>query len=370
MNPPTNVSAPANEREHFNAELEQLGMKPLWVIYREVMTREPRAREVPYLWAWEAVRPLLLRAGELITAEEAERRVLMFLNPGNPPQIGATATLYAAAQLILPGETARAHRHSPAALRFIIEGEGAYTCVEGEKIFMAPGDLVLTPAMVWHDHGNEGSQPVMWLDGLDIPLTTSLNCMFVDGYSVDGRSKESQTESVPRQRSEKLYGRGLFPSESLAPPARPYSPVWAYRWTEAREALQMLARSTEPDPFDGTILRYVNPATGGEVLPTMGCCLQLLRKGKHTAAHRHTPSTVYHVAEGSGYSILDGVRFDWRKGDTFAIPIWRWHEHVAESEDAVLFSVTDEPVLAPLGLVRSEAYAENGGFQQVRSVFG
>jgi len=117
------------------------------------------------------------------------------------------------------------------------------------------------------------------------------------------------------------------------------------------------------------ILRYVNPATGGEVLPTMGCRLQLLRKGTHTAAHRHSPSTVYHVAEGSGYSVLDGVRFDWRKGDTFAVPIWRWHEHAAPNEDAVLFSVTDEPVLAPLGLVRAEAHAENNGFQTVRSVF-
>ena len=365
MNPQTNVSSPPGERERFHAELEQLGMKPLWVIYRDVMTREPRGREVPYLWSWQSVRPLLLRAGELITAEEAERRVLMFLNPGNPPQIGATATLYAAAQLILPGETARAHRHSPAALRFIIEGEGAYTCVEGEKIFMAPGDLILTPAMVWHDHGNEGGAPVMWLDGLDIPLTTSLNCMFVEGHP-----HEAQNESAPRQRSEKLYGRGLFPSESLASPARPYSPVWAYRWSEAREALELLAGSSDLDPFDGAILRYVDPATGGEVLPTMGCRLQLLRKGTRTAAHRHTPSIVYHVAEGSGYSIVDGIRFDWRKGDTFAVPIWRWHEHATQNEDAVLFSITDEPVLAPLGLVRSEAYSENGGFQEVRSVFG
>lgn len=365
MNPKSNVSSPsgavaaASEREQFSVELERFGMKPLWIIYRDVMTREPRVREVPYLWSWETVRPLLLRAGELITAEEAERRVLMFLNPGNPPQIGATATLYAAAQLILPGETARAHRHSPAALRFIIEGEGAYTCVEGEKIFMKPGDLVLTPAMVWHDHGNEGSQPVMWLDGLDIPLTTSLNCMFMESFP-----NVNQTESAPRQRSEKLYGRALFPSATVTPAARPYSPVWAYRWAEAREALECLAQSSEPDRFDGHILRYVNPATGGEVLPTMGCRLQLLRKGTHTAAHRHTPSTVYHVAEGSGYSVLDGVRFDWRKGDTFAVPIWRWHEHAAPEEDAVLFSVTDDPVLAPLGLVRSEAYAENDGFQR------
>lgn len=361
---PSETMASSGEREQFSAELERFEMKPLWLIYRDVLTREPRAREIPYLWSWSLVRPLLLRAGELITAAEAERRVLMFLNPGNAAQIGATATLYAAAQLILPGETARAHRHSPAALRFIIEGEGAYTCVEGEKIFMKPGDLVLTPALVWHDHGNEGSQPVMWMDGLDIPLTAALNCMFLEEFT-----SLNQSESMPRARSEKLYGRALFPSETVAPGARPYSPVWAYRWAEAREAIECLAQSSAPDRFDGTILRYVNPANGGEVLPTMGCRLQLIRKGEHTAAHRHTASTVYHVAEGSGYSVLDGIRFDWRKGDTFAVPIWLWHEHAAASEDAVLFSVTDEPVLAPLGLLRSEPYPQHNGFQPVRSSF-
>src|ERR1041385_5447049 len=147
------ISTP-EEREEFRQELEKWNMGPLWLIYRDVLSREPQVHEVPYLWSWDMVRPRLLRAGELITAAEAERRVLMYLNPGNAARIGATATLYAAAQLILPGETARAHRHSPAALRFIIEGSGAYTCVEGEKIWMSPGDLVLTPSGVWHDHGN------------------------------------------------------------------------------------------------------------------------------------------------------------------------------------------------------------------------
>src|SRR3990170_8157934 len=142
------LNSTPEEREEFRTELEQWNMGPLWLIYRSVLTREPRQNEVPYLWRWSVVRPRLLRAGELITAAEAERRVLMFLNPGNAARIGATATLYAAAQLILPGEIARAHRHSPAALRFVIEGEGAHPCVDGEKIFMKPGDLVLTPSMV------------------------------------------------------------------------------------------------------------------------------------------------------------------------------------------------------------------------------
>jgi gentisate 1,2-dioxygenase len=303
----------------------------------------------------------------LITAAEAERRVLMFLNPGNAARIGATATLYAAAQLILPGETARAHRHSPAALRFIIEGSGAYTCVEGEKIWMSPGDLVLTPSGVWHDHGNEGSEPVMWLDGLDIPYTAALNCMFLEEFSSLNQTAHAPPMRGEKTRSEKLYGRALFPASSPAAMSAPYSPVWAYRWNEAREALDALSRSGEPNPFEGYVLRYTNPANGGEVFPTMGCRLRLIPKGSHTNAQRSTPSSVYHVAEGSGFSILNGARFDWKKGDTFAVPIWCWQEHSAPDSEAVLFSVTDEPILAPLGLLRSQPFTENNGHQPIQS---
>jgi gentisate 1,2-dioxygenase len=353
------------EREQFSAELEKFHMAPLWTVYREVLTPEPRLREIPYLWPWSVVRPRLLRAGELITAAEAERRVLMFVNPNSPTRIGSTATIYTAAQLILPGESARAHRHSPAALRFLIEGRGAFTCVDGERVWMAPGDLILTPSMVWHDHGNEGSEPVMWLDGLDLPLMASFNSMFLQEFG-----EWAQPETMPRARSEKLFGRGLFPSGSTATTAVPYSPVWAYRWEDAREALQSLAQSSDADPFDGFLLEYVNPATGGEIFPTMGCRLQLLPKGSHTSAHRHTGSFVYHVAEGSGFSVVNGMRLDWQKGDTFAVPIWCWHEHAAPAGDAVLFSVTDEPLLAPLGLLRTEPWAGDSCFQPVGSVFG
>ncbi|MBI2818466.1 MAG: cupin domain-containing protein [Acidobacteria bacterium] len=361
------LNSTPEDREEFRAELEQWNMGPLWLVYRSVLTREPRQNEVPYLWRWSVVRPRLLRAGELITAAEAERRVLMFLNPGNAARIGATATLYAAAQLILPGETARAHRHSPSALRFIIEGSGAYTCVEGEKIYMAPGDLVLTPSMVWHDHGDDGSEPVMWLDGLDLPYTAALNCMFLEEYG-----SISQAERVPQSKgektpSEKLYGRALFPAGSAAGSSYPYSPVWAYRWSDAREALHTLARSSEPDAFHAHLLRYANPATGGEILPTMGCRLQLIPQGFCTQAHRSTTSAVCHVAEGGGYSILNGTRFDWEKGDTFAMPIWCWQEHAAPDGDAVLFFITDEPILAPLGLVRSQPFTGNSGHQTIQS---
>ena len=337
------------ERQEYYAELEKLQMGPLWAVLRRTLTREPPQREIPHLWRWADVRPQLLRAGELVTTAEAERRVLMFINPGNPARLAATATLYAAMQLILPGESARAHRHSPAAIRFIVEGSSAYTCVDGEKVSMAPGDLVLTPPMVWHDHGNEGNEPVMWLDGLDIPLLLSLQCMFFEEF--DG---PAQPITMPRERSERLYGRCLFPASETFRAARPHSPVWSYRWSVAREALETLRHSSEPDRFDGYLLRYTNPLTGGEVLPTLGCRLQLLSPGRVTQAHRHTASTVYHVAEGKGYSLLSGQRVEWTKGDTFAVPIWCPHQLAAVDADAVLFSFTDEPVLKAIGQYREQ----------------
>lgn len=348
-------------RAQHSAELKELHIGPLWEIYRKVLTARPRRREVPYLWSWEKIRPHLLRAGELITAAEAERRALMMLNPGNDAGLGATATLYAAAQLILPGEIARAHRHSPSALRFIIEGEGAYTCVEGEKIAMLPGDLILTPSMLWHDHGNEGSEPVMWLDGLDIPLTDSLRYVFME-------EMESTTQMIakPLKYSEKLHGHSLFPSNEGSLPLSACSPVMCYRWKDAREALEYLHRSGASDPYAGYILRYANPASGGEAFPTMGCRLQLIPRGSSTKAHRHTNSAIYHVADGSGYSVLDGVRFDWHKGDTFAVPGWDWHEHAAPDQDAVLFSITDRPVLSQLGMLRSENFEKYDGHQPLR----
>jgi gentisate 1,2-dioxygenase len=344
------------ERRQYYAELERMQMGALWNVYRSTLTREPQRRETPFLWPWEAVRPQLLRAGELVTAAEAERRVLMFVNPGSPNRISATATLYAAMQLILPGESARAHRHSQAALRFVVEGQGAFTCVNGERIPMSPGDLVLTPPMVWHDHGNDGTAPVIWLDGLDIPLTQSLNCGFFEEFSSD-----VQPLSAPAFHSEKLYGRALLPAIGGGGPSQTtsqtYSPLSAYRWADAREALTLLAHAGEPDSCDGFMLRYANPANGGEVLATLGCRLQLLPRGMNTQARRRSTSSIIHFAEGSGHTVIDGVRFDWKKSDTLAVPVWSWVEHAVPAEDAVLFSFTDEPVIRALGHFQEQMHS-------------
>ena len=336
----------------YYEELAALKTAPLWKHLHSALTSEPKTKVVPYLWSWAELQPRVLRSGELVSAAEAERRVIMLLNPGLEGQIATTQTLFAGIQLILPGEVARTHRHTPAALRFIIEGEGAYTTVDGEKTVMRPGDFVLTPNWTWHDHGNESAGPVMWLDGLDIPLVSYLNAVFFELYET-----EQQPVTKPVDDSIHRYAGSLLPTWERR--ITPYSPLLNYTWDKTREALAGAAAGDAGSPFDGVMLEYTNPYTGGPALPTMGCQIQLIRAGQRTQAHRHTPSVIYHVAEGSGATIVNGQRFNWTKGDTFVLPTWAWHEHLSvDAADAVLFSFTDAPVLAPLGLIREQAYAE------------
>src|SRR5438046_9204628 len=168
----------AQALEAYYRDLEGYSAAPLWTVLHQLLTPEPRPKAVPHLWSWAELRPQVYRAGELIGTDEAERRVVMLLNPGLNGECAVTGTLYAGLQLILPGEIARSHRHTAAALRFIVEGHGAYTAVDGEKTIMNPGDMVLTPNWTWHDHGNESPEPMVWLDGLDLPLVNQLDAMF------------------------------------------------------------------------------------------------------------------------------------------------------------------------------------------------
>ena len=183
------------ERQAFYDRLTPHAMAPLWEVLRAMITPEPRPKAIPHCWSYETVRPLLLESGGLLTAEEAERRVLMLENPALPGQARATSTLYAGIQLILPGETAPAHRHTPSALRFMIEGEHGFTAVGGERTTMREGDLVITPSWAWHDHGNEGQAPVVWLDGLDIPIVEFFEAMFLEGHNAM-RHRESPSGRV------------------------------------------------------------------------------------------------------------------------------------------------------------------------------
>jgi gentisate 1,2-dioxygenase len=322
-------------------------LAPLWTM-QGALTPQPVTRMAPNIWRWKDVRPLITRAGELISAQDADRRVLAYVNPGSAEHelARATDTLWAAVQLVLPGEVAPPHRHTPAALRFIIEGEDGYTIVDGDRLPMEVGDVTLTPNWTWHEHGNSGDGPMLWLDGLDVPLVTSLRAVFAEF----GRS-EAAGPPPARTTTRSMRTGELLPLHANAPRGR----TLTYKYADAMEALEAL-RDDEGSPHDDLLLEYRNPLTNGPALPTMSAYLQLLRPRTHTRAHRHTASVVYHVADGTGRSIIDGVRLDWSRGDTFAVPVWALHEHVNESDgDAVLFSFSDAPALEALGLLRTQS---------------
>ncbi|MFQ6027878.1 MAG: cupin domain-containing protein [Dehalococcoidia bacterium] len=347
-------AATADQLNQYYHELEAFSVAPLWTVQESALTHEPKSQAVPHRWRWRELRPQALRATELIGTQDAERRVLMLLNPGLNGRTATTNSLFSGLQIVMPGEAARAHRHSPSALRFIIESVGGYTNVNGDQIPMYPGDLVLTPNWNWHDHGNDTDQPIIWLDGLDLPLVTMLESVFFELYPED-----VQPITQPVDFSLSQYGAGgLQPVWEQATAL--HSPLMHYPWDRTWQTLQGLAPIADGTPHDGIILEYQNPHTGGPVMPTIGCYVQLLRPGESTQAHRHTASSVYHVVEGSGYSVVDGEQLDWENKDVFCVPGWAYHEHVnaSNTEPAVLFSFTDLPMLKSLGLLREQAHPQ------------
>jgi gentisate 1,2-dioxygenase len=312
----------------LHAEMAALQLEGLWRLGDEVQAERPRVATRPYVWRGADVRHVLERAGELVRhSAAAERRTVRLVNPGLPASHSATHTLAASVQLIRPGEVAPTHRHTPSAIRFVIQGHGAYTMVDGTALPMEPGDLILTPRWSWHHHGNAGAEPVIWMDGLDFPLVILLNAVFFQRHP-----------------------DGIAPT---APAAEP-SPL-VYRWAAAYAALQ--AHVDAVSPYDDVLYEYPAPSGDRHTLPAMTCYLQLLRPGVHTRAHRHTSSAVYHVFRGRGYSIIDGQRLAWERGDYLALPTWAWHEHVNPGPDeAVLFSISDLPTLEKLDLYREEPH--------------
>jgi gentisate 1,2-dioxygenase len=344
----TSIVASESELNSFYEDLKSGNLAPLWT--SPAGSLEPQSKATPFLWKWQHLRAEAMRALSLVGTKEAERRVLCCVNPALGR--GATNTLVANIQVVGPGEIARAHRHTAAALRLIIEATGGYTVVDGEQIPMLPGDLVLTPNWCWHDHANDSAQPMIWLDGLDSPLVSMLEAGFREEYP-----EEVQRFGEEADLSLTKYGAG-----SLRPawetPTSLSSPLPHYPWLQTKAALDRLASTDAGSPYDDVILEYTNPATGGPVMPTIGCFVQLLRPGRHAQAHRHTGGTVYHVIEGQGSTIVDGVKLEWSDKDVFTVPGWAAHEHVNESSThpAYLFSYTDAPVFRALGLYREAPF--------------
>lgn len=356
------VTADTSVEQDFHERMHAAHMYGLWELASQ-MTRHPEPKAIPYMWKSSVLEAMIRESGEVVPVGE-ERRALQLFNPGLDGRWATTNTMIAAVQLLLPGEVARAHRHTPTAIRFIMEGEGAYTAVDGERVYMAPGDLILTPSWAWHDHGNETDKPVVWMDGLDVPLVQALNAMFFQMYDVP-----QVPLSKPNNASVQLHGHvSLNPTWVKERPLS--SPLLLYSWDKTWQSLKSLS-DAEGEGHDGIALAYTHPQTGSSILPTMACWIQMLRPGERLRAHRHTGSAVYYVVQGTGETIIDGCRFAWGKGDIIVLPSWAFHEHanVSTRDATVLFSIQDRPVLEAVGLYREEEFTENDGHQKVTATF-
>ena len=319
---------------------------PLWEVLGEIVTPQPRAGCVPALWQYDEVRALLMEAGGLTSAAEAERRVLVLENPGLRGRSQISPTLYAGVQLVLPGETAPTHRHAASALRFVLEaGDGAYTAVDGERTTMHAGDFILTPSWTYHDHGNPSDVPAIWLDGLDIPMVNVFGASFAEHHPDD-------VQPVTRPEGDALsrYGTALLPVD-FAPGRR--SPMLSYPYARSRETLDRLYRNGPVHPTHGIKMQYVNPATGGYPMPTIAAFLQLLPGDFETTPYRSTDATIVCAAVGRGTSRVGDQIFTWGARDVFVVPSWAPVTHRA-SDEAVLFSFSDRPAQRSLGLWREE----------------
>jgi len=312
----------SSDLARFSKEISALGLKPLW---ERVMRLKAGTAAQAAIWRWKDTRPLLMRACELITAKQAERRVLMLENPALAGTTFATPTLFAGLQAILPGEIAATHRHTPNALRFIVEGEGAYTAVDGQRIPMHPGDFVVTPGWSWHDHGNAGATPVIWLDGLDTAFANLFGAHF-----------REDTPEEPQSVSK-------APGASLS-----------YPYERTREALEALSKKGGPHPSHGWKLRYTNAATGGDAFPTMAAFMQRLPKGFAGRDYRCTDGAVYCVVEGRGSVAIGTVRYEFAPHDVFVVPSWETHRFSA-ANDCMIFSYSDRAAQEALGFWREEA---------------
>jgi gentisate 1,2-dioxygenase len=338
-------------REAFYERIAKRDMAPLWKVMKSVVTKEPVTRVVPHVWHYNDVKSLVMESGGLITAEEAMRRVLILENPALHGESRATNTLFAGIQMILPGEIAPAHRHVSSAIRFVLEGEGAYTAVEGEKAFMSPGDFVITANWAPHDHGNPSKKPMLWLDVLDFPAVNFFEASFADYFD-----EKDKMQNTTRHDGDSLafYGSGVLPDG--APIELNRSPVINYTYARTRPILDRLKKAGDIDKSHGARVRYANPINGGPVLPTMGANLALFPKGFKGEPYRSTDGTIFVCTEGQGVTKVEDKVLEWGPNDVFVVPPWKRYSH-HPSKESVLFSISDRPAQEALGIWREDRKA-------------
>jgi gentisate 1,2-dioxygenase len=338
--------------DNFHSELAEWSLQPLWEVTNP-LSAEPKPRSAPHRWPGDVLRKLGAAAGDLVPFDVVrDRRVLVCANPGFDGAPYTVSTLSAAVQFLNGGEAAPPHRHTPAALRFVVEGHGVWTAVDGDPLHMASGDLILTPSWTFHEHHNPGAEAMIWLDVLDLPLVAALDAVFFE----DGPCKTVNTRTDPRSTAERWYGGGpgLAPVDGPQLPAH-RSPLLAYRWADTDRALT--AQLGVVDSGHARI-RYTDPIRGGDVMPTMRCEVQRILAGRVTSTERQTGGRIACVLHGSGEIRVGEETFDLGTGDVLAIPSWQPWSINADTELDV-FSVSDAPILEALGLYRHETVTDD-----------
>ena len=324
--------------EELNGKLANLGMRGYWQLRHDADRMEPK------LWRWTDIYPALMETANVVRIGPDAFRRNVGLQTGS-------RTISMGFQIVLPGEAAPPHRHTNTALRFVIKGGGAYTTSNGEPMTMYPGDLLIQPNWAWHDHANHSNEPIIWIDALDSGLVNFLNASFREEWSEGMNQPLTKKDGASRR----LYGPARQPVLQYESPGVPYH----YKWGETLEALHELADQGICDPYDGILLEYKNPINGGHTFLTMTCYLQMLMPGQETRFHRHTGTTLYHTVQGQGVTVIDQdkpTELTWDEHDSFTLPSWRWHQHKnrSKTETAILFSITDRPILRMTGLDREE----------------
>ena len=310
----------------FKDQIQPLHLLPLW---ERRVKLSPGSDCVPTQWSYQIVRPLLERACELINKKDADRRVLVMENPALKGSSFIANSLFAGQQIIMPGELAPSHRHTPNAFRFIVEGEGGYTSIDGIQMMMRPGDFIITPNWAWHDHGNLGNEPVVWMDGLDTPFTSLFGAHFRENYPQD---------VYP------VHHQSLTPDE--------VSKTYLYPFSEMHQKLNE-RNASQIDCAHAHKLSYLNPLTQHEPLPTVSAFMQLLPKGFIGTPYRSTENTVFNLSRGSCKIEVGGVQHILHEHDVFVVPSWETYR-LESIQETYLFSFTDRAAQQKLGFWREE----------------
>ncbi|WP_122902501.1 cupin domain-containing protein [Acinetobacter sp. B51(2017)] len=329
-------------------DLKQSNLVPLWPSLRNVL---PPVKPIPntksIVWKYNEIKPLLLEAGELTPIEKAERRVLVLANPGHGLEnMRATSVIYLGMQLLLPNEWAPAHRHTPNAIRLIVEGEKAYTTVEGKKCPMEKGDLILTPSGLWHEHGHDGDEPVIWLDVLDLPLVYYMEASFVEG---------GDCQPIQRVENKPRYAAGLVPTVQHIRGEQNY-PMLRYPWSDAKQLLIDLAAENTAGPVQ---VAYVNPETGEDCQKIIGYSALMVRPGEKVQLEPRSAAMVFHVIEGETAITIDGKASHLDTADTACAPCFAHIDLINNSQDACFLFIADEaPIQKKLGLYSTRPRGE------------